>query len=69
MADQQRFDGWVQIETYLNLTSKTVLLHGYPVRRMLGRVFAVKNELDAHRAMLEQSAQIVTQPAQHQPSV
>lgn len=69
MSDQQRFDGWAQIEAYLNLTSKTVLLHGYPVRRMLGRVFALRHELDAHRDMLEQSARIVTQPAQHQPSV
>lgn len=63
MDDKKRFSGWSQIEHYLGMTSKTVLQYGYPVRR-LGRVFAYRDELDAHRAMLEQSAQTVKQPVQ-----
>ena len=57
--DRKRLEGWTQIECYLGMTNKTVVLHGYPVRRMLGRVFAYSEELDAHRVKLESSAGLI----------
>lgn len=39
--------GWKAIEDYLGLTRKTVLLHGYPVRRGKGTVWAFRDELEA----------------------
>lgn len=55
MADQQKLEGWGQIEDHLGMTRQTILKHGYPVKR-LGGVFAYANELDAHRAGLERGA-------------
>lgn len=57
-----KLEGWAQIEEYLGMTSKTILQHGYPVRR-LGRVFAYTEDIDAHRARIEQRAPIVSADA------
>ena len=63
---KDKLEGWAQIEAHLDMTSKTILQHGYPVRR-LGRVFAYTDELDAHRVTLEQTAPMVCADVQ-QPS-
>lgn len=50
-ADSGLLRGWKAIEGYLRLTRKTILLHGYPVRRLLsgrGTVWAFADELDRH---------------------
>lgn len=56
---ENKLEGWQQIEEHLGMTSKTILQHGYPVRR-LGRVFAYADELDAHRGRLESGAGLLT---------
>ena len=62
MADQRKFEGWAEIEDYLGMTSKTILQHGYPIKR-LGRVFAYQNELDQHRETLEMGADFLSHSA------
>lgn len=52
MPENDILRGWKEIEAYLGVSRKTVLLQCYPVRREgsgksggLGSVFAFKNEL------------------------
>ncbi|WP_308586628.1 hypothetical protein [uncultured Desulfovibrio sp.] len=47
MGNPDKLEGWAQIESYLNLSRKTIIARGYPIRKG-GGVFAFKNELDAH---------------------
>lgn len=47
MNNTERLEGWAQIERYLDLTRKTILARGYPVRKV-GGVFAFRDELDEH---------------------
>ena len=47
MNSTERLEGWAQIENYLDLTRKTILARGFPVRK-IGGVFAFCDELDEY---------------------
>lgn len=59
MGNPDKLEGWAQIEAYLNLTRKTILARGYPIRKA-GGVFALRADLDGHaqhKPMLTHCAQ------------
>lgn len=66
MSTETALRGWCAIENHLMLSRKTILAHGYPVRKMgqTGSVFAYPSELNDHqRAFATQRAQPA--PAMH----
>lgn len=66
MDNETALRGWCAIENYLMMSRKTIISHGYPVRKMgqTGSVFAYPSELNEYQRAL--AVQLVSQtPSMH----
>lgn len=66
MANETALRGWCAIENHLMLSRKTILAHGYPVRKMgqTGSVFAYPSELNDHQRAFAMPL-VSQQPSMH----